>query len=311
MKRSFIVACFLSRLAVISCTALFAQEPIQQLPDLTCAGPVYVARDVSVKAKLLSKIEVFPTEEARANNVHGRVVAEAVLCRTGQVTDVRIIQGLGHGMDETVISGLKRLRFTPAEKDWHTVSQLLRFEWHYNDETLGHSAAEAAKRLVEAVTVIGNRRLKADEILSWVKTKPGDVFNAEQVQRDLLAIVEKGLFDSHSARVGFEAGIRGGIIVRFELQELPIINELSFEGLTEIPEANVIDALEREKIFLKEGNAYDPVKVREAIRVIKRILSIYSFQNSEVDVRTEQSDSTSVRLIIVIKTDFRILPAQE
>jgi outer membrane protein assembly factor BamA len=252
---------------------------------------------------LLSRLDFFAAEDARAINVHGRIVAEAVLCRTGQVTDVRIIEGLGHGMDETFISGLRRLRFTPAEKDWHTVSQLLRFEWHFNDEGPGITATQADGREVEALTVMGNRRIKDEEMLGWITTRPGEVFNMNQAQHDLQALCETGYFDTTSARLSLEEGLRGGVRVFFEVAELPLISEVKFEGLGDIPEAYLTDALSREKLVLTKGSVYDVMKVLEAIRVIKQALLAYGIQNVQVEVRTEQFESTSILLVFVIKTD--------
>jgi outer membrane protein assembly factor BamA len=250
---------------------------------------------------LLSKLDFFAAEDARAINVHGRIVAEAVLCRTGQVTDVRIIEGLGHGMDETFISGLRRLRFTPAEKDWHTVSQLLRFEWHFNDEGPGITATQADGREVEALTVMGNRRIKDEEMLGWITTRPGEVFNVKQAQHDLQTICETGYFDTTSARLSLEEGLRGGVRVYFEVTELPLISEVKFGGLGDIPEAYLTDALAREKLVLTKGAVFDVLKVRQAIQVIRQVLSLYGFPNSEVEVHSEQPDFSSVRLTFAIK----------
>ena len=40
------------------------------------------------------------------------------------------------------------------------------------------------QRLVENVDIIGNRRLRKDDILYYIQTRPGDPYNVEQVQRD-------------------------------------------------------------------------------------------------------------------------------
>jgi outer membrane protein assembly factor BamA len=233
--------------------------------------------------------------------VHGRIVAEAVLCRTGQVTDVRIIEGLGHGMDETYISGIKRLRFSPAEKNWHTVSQLLRFEWHVNDERPGIPAAQADGLEVETLTVMGNRRIKDEEMLGWIKTRPGEAFNMNQAQHDLQDLRETGYFDRAGTHLSLEEGLRGGVHVIFEVTELPLISEVKFDGLGDIPETNITDALSREKLVLTKGSVYDVSKVRQAIQVIKQVLSVYGFPNSEVEVYTDRPEFSSIHVTFGIK----------
>src|SRR6266540_3539290 len=51
------------------------------------------------------------------------------------------------------------------------------------------SAQQPQQRLVETVDIIGNRRLRKDDILYYVQTRPGDVYNPAQVERDLQAIL--------------------------------------------------------------------------------------------------------------------------
>ena len=46
-------------------------------------------------------------------------------------------------------------------------------------------AQQPQQRLVEEVDIQGNRRLRKDDILYWVQTRPGDPYNADQVARDL------------------------------------------------------------------------------------------------------------------------------
>ena len=55
-------------------------------------------------------------------------------------------------------------------------------------------------RLVENVDIIGNRRLRKDDILYYIQTRPGDTYNADQVARDLQAILALGFFDKVEAR---------------------------------------------------------------------------------------------------------------
>ena len=70
--------------------------------------------------------------------------------------------------------------------------------------------AQQTQRLVESVAITGNRRLRQDDIIYYVQTRPGDPFNQEQVQRDLQAILNLGFFDKTATRVLTEDGARGG-----------------------------------------------------------------------------------------------------
>jgi len=91
--------------------------------------------------------------------------------------------------------------------------------------------AQQNQRLVESVDVVNNRRLRKDDILYYVQTRPGDPYNEQQVQRDLQAILALGFFDKTKTRVLTEEGARGGINVIFDVTELPIIRDLQFGEL--------------------------------------------------------------------------------
>ena len=104
-----------------------AQAQVQYKPQSsltpTCEGRIYTSKDLlsGQKARITSRrFPIIPTQ-ALQNNVYGRVVLEAVLCRNGQVTDVQVIEGLPHGMTEAAIQSALGTRFTPAEMNWHTV----------------------------------------------------------------------------------------------------------------------------------------------------------------------------------------------
>jgi periplasmic protein TonB len=56
------------------------------------------------------------TEEARRRGITGEVVMEVVVLRDGSVGPVRLLQGLGLGLDERAIVAVRQWRFTPAER---------------------------------------------------------------------------------------------------------------------------------------------------------------------------------------------------
>src|SRR5436309_1647297 len=92
-------------------------------------------------------------------------------------------------------------------------------------------AQQPQQRLVEHVDINGNKRLRKDDILYYIQTRPGDVYNAAQVQRDLQTLLGINFFDKTSGRVLISDGARGGVDVTFEVKELPIIRDIQFEGL--------------------------------------------------------------------------------
>ena len=164
----------------------------------------------------------------------------------------------------------------------------------------------ATQRLVESVDITGNRRLRKDDVLYYVQTRPGDPFNEGQVQRDLQAILALGFFDKTSTRVLTEEGARGGVNVIFEVKELPIIRDLQFEGLKSVPESDVLKAFRERRVGVSKESIYDPVKVRNAIRVLKELLAEHGHPNATVVERLDEVSATSTAVTFDINEGDRV-----
>src|ERR1041385_4400280 len=77
------------------------------------------------------------------------------------------------------------------------------------------------QKIVGDVQLAGNRRQRDEDILYHIQTRKGDVYNPSQVQRDLQALLNLPFFDKTKTRVSvIDPGPLGGVIVRFEVEEL-------------------------------------------------------------------------------------------
>lgn len=168
-----------------------------------------------------------------------------------------------------------------------------------------HSQAQQP-RLVESVDITGNRRLRKEDILYWVQTRPGDPYNAAQVERDLQTILGLNFFDKTSTRVLIEDGARGGVNVIFEVKELPIIRDLQFEGLSSVSESDVLKAFREKRVGVSKETVYDPVKVRNAVRVMKELLSARGHPNATIEPRTEEVSATSTAITFAVDEGDRV-----
>jgi protein TonB len=92
----------------------------------------YRGNEVTLKAKIISKPEPQYTEEARKNQITGTVVLKAVLSSSGQVTSIRPVSPLPFGLTEKTIAAARQIKFTPAIKDGHPVSQWIQIEYNFN-----------------------------------------------------------------------------------------------------------------------------------------------------------------------------------
>ncbi len=68
---------------------------------------------------LLREVKPDYTEEARRRGVRGEVVMEIVVRRDGSVGDVKVLQGLGYGLDERAVAAVKQWKFSPATLQGH------------------------------------------------------------------------------------------------------------------------------------------------------------------------------------------------
>jgi outer membrane protein insertion porin family len=168
------------------------------------------------------------------------------------------------------------------------------------------NAQQTQQVLVENVDIIGNRRLRKDDILYYIQTRQGDVYNEAQVQRDYQTLLSLSFFDKTATRVLVENGPRGGKNIIFEVKELPIIRDLTFEGLKSVAESDVLKAFRERRVGVSKENAYDPVKVQNAKRVIKELLAAGGHPNATVEESTEEVSSTSLALTFVVHEGDRV-----
>jgi outer membrane protein assembly factor BamA len=147
--------------------------------------------------------------------------------------------------------------------------------------------AQNSQPLVEGVEVVGNRRLTWKDILSHIKTRPGERFSGEQCERDLNALFELGLFDKLRTRVITETGVRGGVVVIFEVVELPIVSDIKIANLRGIDEPVVLRRFQEKDVNLVKGGVYDPVKITAAQRVLKEILEARGWPDAVVKIEQQ------------------------
>jgi TonB family protein len=66
--------------------------------------------------RLIREVKADYTEDARRRAITGDVVLEIVVRRDGSVGDVRLLQGLGAGLDQRAMAAVRQWRFTPARR---------------------------------------------------------------------------------------------------------------------------------------------------------------------------------------------------
>jgi len=93
---------------------------------------IYTAQEVDVRAKITNKMKNLP----KAGNDcprDGMVTLRILLHKSGRVTDVTILKGMGCSYDQATVEVAGKFRFIPAVKDRKQVSQYQIFEYRYGN----------------------------------------------------------------------------------------------------------------------------------------------------------------------------------
>lgn len=86
-------------------------------PPTVQSHPAAQAAAKIVPAEILSKPTPIYTDEARAKRIEGEVLLQVVLEATGKLRVLRIVHGLGHGLDDAAVHAAEQIRFKPALQD--------------------------------------------------------------------------------------------------------------------------------------------------------------------------------------------------
>ncbi|TAN23115.1 MAG: energy transducer TonB [Acidobacteria bacterium] len=87
----------------------------------TEAAETKVAAPAWVAPRILSWPAPAYTADATQHHIQGEVVLRVRLGSNGQVTVLRLVQGLGHGLDASAEAAARQLRFRPAERNGQPV----------------------------------------------------------------------------------------------------------------------------------------------------------------------------------------------
>lgn len=162
-----------------------------------------------------------------------------------------------------------------------------------------------SQQVVETVDIQGNRRLRDEDLLYYIRTRPGDVYDPAALERDLKEILSLNFFDKTATRVLTEDGVRGGINVIFEVRELPIIRDLIFDGTKALTEADILKEFREKRVGVSKESVYDPVKARNATRLLREMLASKGYPNAKVTIAEEEVSATSIALTFNIEQGNR------
>jgi TonB family protein len=73
----------------------------------------------TLPAEITFKPRPVYTDEGRQLKIEGEVLLDVVFSATGQIRIVKVVRGLGHGLDESAVRAAEKIQFKPALRDGH------------------------------------------------------------------------------------------------------------------------------------------------------------------------------------------------
>jgi len=94
-------------------------------PLIAKAQPYPVGGDVKAPVAIVHVNPLYP-EEARVQHISGIVVLATVIDHTGAVRDIRVLQGLPHGLSEAAVEAVKQWVFKPGTMNGEAVDVVFK-----------------------------------------------------------------------------------------------------------------------------------------------------------------------------------------
>ena len=146
--------------------------------------------------------------------------------------------------------------------------------------------------LVASIAPAGNERIDSGAILRKIETKPGDIYDTEQLRQDLKSIFSMGYFDNVEIEV---TDTEKGKAITFRVDEKPVIMRVVISGTDEIDEKDVRDAA-----GIMPNTILNPARINEAVQRINQLYKSKGYYNTEtkVDITYPSEDKAEVHFTI-------------
>jgi outer membrane protein insertion porin family len=153
---------------------------------------------------------------------------------------------------------------------------------------------------IARIEVSGNRRLSEDEILTYLREKPGFLFKGENLTSDVRALWDSGFFDDVEVDLTRNDA---GVTLRFLVRERPNIRAIEFEGNDEIENDKLSEAIE-----VKANTILSVPAVRRSVQKIKDAYAEKGYFLAEVEsaIEPQRDNEVVVRFKIVEHTPVTV-----
>lgn len=150
------------------------------------------------------------------------------------------------------------------------------------------SGPALAQGVVKDIQVAGNRRVEPETVRSYLQISPGDAYNAGKVDASIKALFATGLFSDVKID-------RQGASVLVTVVENPVINQVAFEGNSEVDTATL-----QSEVHLKARSVFTRSKAQADVQ---RVLDVYRRQGrfaAAVEPKIIELEQDRVNLVFEI-----------
>jgi outer membrane protein insertion porin family len=149
------------------------------------------------------------------------------------------------------------------------------------------SVAEQAEGLpIASIETVGNRRVGREDVLSYLREKPGHLFKVENLTVDVHALWDSGFFEDIQADL---TTTDKGVVLRFIVRERPNLKAVVYEGNDELDNDKLNEAVE-----LKANTILSIPAVRRSVQKIKDAYAEKGFFLADVDYSVEPQRENEV-----------------
>lgn len=133
MKKDLLICSALVMLAAAGTVAAQSPTPSPSPDPSPTECQIAVVRPVDKKAKISAKPDPQFTRADRERYRRQEIILRAILCGSGEVTDIKVRQGLTPEMNQASIDAARLIHFKPAEKDGKKVSTAIFLRYIVKD----------------------------------------------------------------------------------------------------------------------------------------------------------------------------------
>ena len=145
---------------------------------------------------------------------------------------------------------------------------------------------------IAEIRVSGNRRISTEDVLAYLRERPGQIFRPENLTRDVRELWDSGFFDDVEVDLERRAD---GVHLRFIVRERPSIASIEFTGNSEIDTEDLLEG-----IAVKTGSTLSYPALRRAVQKIRDMYAEkgYFLAEAEFEVIPQRDNEVTVAFTV-------------